>query len=1757
MSITRNIIENGQTAITKDFHERILTIDNTNDTAEINKVPVANEYGYLDKSWLQDYSGYKINDVGDMSSNLIVQTEDTEFINVITLKSVGLKITLAGDYVTEEVPYTRALIYRFLIYNPDGYDLTWDTDYPEGEFIWNTYSETPPALDEYGTYIEFISTDRGAHWYGIATDMTAYDIVNNYYTKTESDGRFVNVTGDAMSDTLKFINGRTGPFSTEPTTANPFGEVIHDQILGVMAGSDSWRLGSGSTASDTGFLEIATSDNAREAIYVSQYTGGDGDGFENASLTRRATILDINGNTSFPGNVTIGGNDVVGGNNNRILSVYGDSNINGAVTINNLRDAQYATNTHPALTIGDLSGYHIQLDGDEIIAKRANSPETLYLNRGSGGSVVIGDGGLSTSGPINTTKLSTSATPGTTDRSTYVATTAYVRNYIQDYIEHWLVPPMDNTTKAMCLTNDGTSSHWVTYSNAPYVYYVSTDTTSLTVPSAYLVDSIVTEVYRNGVLLINPDDYTINNETGVINFKDTIGNGEKIIVTLENAVRIHTNEVLTGVTLNNSMASTPESTDSSNRIATTEYVNRVLDLVGSSGGQSSIATHSPVFTGTPTAPTAAEGTNTTQIATTEFVTTAINNSNHAPINSPQFTGIPTAPNPNINTNNYQIATTAFVVGSISTKVLDGVNSNLNTLKKIAIAINNDPNYFRTVNDAINGKISRGITHEGPGNAVTNVTESNGIIKVTKGSTFSLADHNHDDLYTPITPSIGSDINPIFTDENGAFIASTETVGSSINPIYFSDGNITASDATIGSSSKPIYMENGELLESDSTIGSSDTPVYINNGTITSTNKNFSDYLPLTGGTITGTLTLTSEETTPLIIGDPSDQHVEINNNSIASKLGDNFSSDLHVNETGGDVYFGNVIDGEVIISNGVITANSFVGNIGGTSERATQDSQGNVIHTTYATINSPEFTGIPTAPTPSLGESSSQIATTEFVDNTVNDAIAGLVNSAPETLDTLKELSDALGADPNFATTITNELGNKLDTDSDQYIKSISIDGNTITVTAGDNSTSTLVTQGTTYTAGNGITIENEVISATEILPSQTDNAGKVLSTDGTSAIWVNNGDLTSDIKISKGSSPEESVTINVTGYNTSTSNNIGNLGFTGNDDNSFIKTELSSEDESVILSQDKTVDGDYTIYNQKSALKIGGSEIALHRDIITYTGTEEDIDDVVNVYTSAPTPIAGDNSSKIATTAFVTNAINNIDALPDQTNNAGKYLITNGTSASWEDITNTEIKISSIHYPSEGSNTITLTGSDVLPSDVSKYALAIYRDGVYLNPTIDYTFDHNTNVLTFSANFDQDEVVTVIFSYISSDTQATLDIDVDEYEAGENITFVNNPNTGKITINAAASTATDSTKLGGVEASNYALLSSPELTGTPTAPTAAAGTSTTQIATTAFVTGAISNLVSGAPSTLDTLKEIADVLNDSSTGIGAVNTALEGKLNTNITTTGSGNAITAITDSNGNITATKGSTFSLSDHNHNSDYLAKVTSKGSATKGVYVDSNGAIQEMTYTVSKNVPSDAVFTDTNTKVNVTLGTTTKAYLLGTSTTPTSTAAGVTAISDTGVYLDTTAGMLTATTFKGNLSGNLTATAPTAPTATTTTNNTQIATTAYVNNRFANSTENVKALTSAATIAINPTESSLFTLTLTRNATINISTISNGYYTTNGAVITLFMPAHNYTVSWGSSISWVGGSAPDLSESYNIITFATPNGGTTWYGSCLNV
>lgn len=99
-------------------------------------------------------------------------------------------------------------------------------------------------------------------------------------------------TGDATTKVSKSGDTMTGnlEFSDSGTTLRG--------IKGAMGSNDAWRVMGGATASNAGFLEIATADDSNEPIYVRQYQGM----FN--QVTRTLTLLDGNGNSSFPGTVS-------------------------------------------------------------------------------------------------------------------------------------------------------------------------------------------------------------------------------------------------------------------------------------------------------------------------------------------------------------------------------------------------------------------------------------------------------------------------------------------------------------------------------------------------------------------------------------------------------------------------------------------------------------------------------------------------------------------------------------------------------------------------------------------------------------------------------------------------------------------------------------------------------------------------------------------------------------------------------------------------------------------------------------------------------------------------------------------------------------------------------------------------------------------------------------------------------------------------------------------------------------------------------------------------------------------------------------------------------------------------------------------------------------------------------------------------------------------------------------------------------------
>ncbi|WP_416847948.1 phage tail protein [Escherichia coli] len=176
--------------------------------------------------------------------------------------------------------------------------------------------------------------------------------------------------------------------------------------------------------------------------------------------------------------------------------------------------------------------------------------------------------------------------------------------------------------------------------------------------------------------------------------------------------------------------SSATNSDSETMAATPKAVKSIKDLADTKA-----PIESPSLTGTPSAPTAAQGTNSTQIANTAFVkaaitalingapgtldtlkeiATAINNDPNfsttvnnalalkAPLASPALTGIPTAPTAAQGTNNTQIATTAYVRAAISALVGSSPEA-LDTLNELAAALGNDPNFATTMTNALAGK----------------------------------------------------------------------------------------------------------------------------------------------------------------------------------------------------------------------------------------------------------------------------------------------------------------------------------------------------------------------------------------------------------------------------------------------------------------------------------------------------------------------------------------------------------------------------------------------------------------------------------------------------------------------------------------------------------------------------------------------------------------------------------------------------------------------------------------------------------------------------------------------------------------------------------------------------------------------------------------------------------------------------------------------------------------------------------------------
>jgi len=397
-------------------------------------------------------------------------------------------------------------------------------------------------------------------------------------------------------------------------------------------------------------------------------------------------------------------------------------------------------------------------------------------------------------------------------------------------------------------------------------------------------------------------------------------------------------------------------------------------------------------------------------------------------------------------------------------------------------------------------------------------------------------------------------------------------------------------------------------------------------------------------------------------------------------------------------------------------------------------------------LNSQKITGLAT---PTV---STDAATKDYVDTQVTN----LVDAAPGALDTLNELAAALGDDANFSTTITNSLATKLslsggtmtgaiamgtskitglgtptvstDAATKAYVDGVAIAPSNLTgpITSVGSATAIAAQTGTgttfvmqasptlttptlgvaTATSINGTSIpSSKTLVATDstqyVVPSQTGNAGKFLTTDGTTSSWDSAVTPTGSQTLTN-----KTLTSPVLGGTTTTAS--GNLvvepatfilevkGGGATVGQIQLNCPVNSHGQK-IASQPHAQEASNTL-TLPGGNTIGNNDAILVSDTGTQTLTNKTINGSSNTITNvsltsgvtgtlpianggtgqttasnainALVPSQASNSGKYLTTDGSAVSWGTVDALPNQAGNSGKYLTTNGTSASWASIT-------------------------------------------------------------------------------------------------------------------------------------------------------------------------------------------------------------------------------------------------------------------------------------------------------------------------------------------------------------------------------------------------------------------------------------------------------------------------------------------------------
>ena len=556
----------------------------------------------------------------------------------------------------------------------------------------------------------------------------------------------------------------------------------------------------------------------------------------------------------------------------------------------------------------------------------------------------------------------------------------------------------------------------------------------------------------------------------------------------------------------------------------------------------------------------------------------------------------------------------------------------------------------------------------------------------------------------------------------------------------------------------------------------------------------------------------------------------------------------------------------------------------------------------------------------------SDAATRTYADTAIATAVSDLLDGAPGALNTLNELAAALNDDANAYTTLNNAIaavqtnvdGNESDADDAIAANEVHIDNAaTLSGVAKDS------THLATFTGGT--IADNATVKAalqaleTKVEAVQTDVDGN--ESDADTAIAANETHIDNAVTLTGVSKDSTSLgtfsgsTISANGtikagiqeLETAVETKLNSSGAQAalHVDHIITLSGVSEEAENLGTFTGGTINDNVTIKAALQALETKAEAVQTDVD-----GNESDADTAIALRATinsptftgtpaGPTASAGTNTTQIATTAFVTTAVaNTIDGAPGALDTLNELAAALNDDASFSTTVTNLIAANEVHIDNavsltgvakDSANLGTFTGGTIADSATIKAALqaletkaeAVQSDvngnesdadtAIAANET------HIDNLATLTGVAKDETALATFTGGTISDGRTVkqalqeLETALEEIDANaDNITtavgvaeqaeHMGTFSGSTITANGTAKEAIQELE---TAVETKAAVAGPTFTGAPAAPTASAGTNTTQLATTAFVKAALDALINGAPGALDTLNEIADAIAD------------------------------------------------------------------------------------------------------------------------------------------------------------------------------------------------------------------------------------------------------------------------------------------------------